>query len=201
MLVVRCVTRHASRRQFDATRYGRAMTALAGNVAMLSRQRERRLLAVIEGPTGPNHRIVAGRAIGAEPPNVHVVICVARDARGLHIQKGRTLVAVLAFHARMLSKERKIGLAVIETNIGFPGCLSMALPAPIAQLAFVWIVVTMTTDAVGRWRLHMRRLFMTCRTGSGRMPAIQRKARIPLVLKTNLCPASLRVAVLADRAE
>ena len=77
MLVVRSVTRHASRRQFDATADWRAMAALAGNNAMLSCQWEGRLLAVIECPARPRHRIVAGRAIGAEPPPVYVVICVA----------------------------------------------------------------------------------------------------------------------------
>ena len=75
------------------------MAALAGDVAMLSHQRERGLLAVIEGPASPRHRIVAGRAIGAEALAMHVVLCVTRNALGLRIQKGRALVAVLTFRA------------------------------------------------------------------------------------------------------
>lgn len=117
--------------------------ALCGGV--LAQQRIAGLARVIELAL-PVFRRMAGLAFLAIAAFVGVVLAVAGDAGARRILESVIGVTRFALGRRVLSGERETGLAVIKFRF-LPRFLVMAVVALVAEIAFVFVVLAMATDA------------------------------------------------------
>ena len=148
-------------------------------------------------------RRVAALALGAELPEVDVVLAMAGCAvrRQLHFRRWLA-VAVDALQASVLARKRKIGLAAMVELPVAPGVRGMAGSAVLAESAFVHIAALVTAEAILRCTLERLRA-MTLRAGHEHMHAEQRIVGEIMVEADVLAPrigAMARIAARLQRA-
>src|SRR5215469_18378861 len=113
---------------------------MAIDAAMRASQRIFRLRVMIEAPARPSVRIVAKRAIGAQPAGMMLVLVAARTRDGRALVR-RGLMALFAWYDRVAPNQRKPRQVVIEARRLAPTGVLMALLAAIAELTPMWIVL------------------------------------------------------------
>lgn len=146
MGVVRRVAPKATAIEHDPVRHLVAMTAVALQVTVCTRQREFCLTVVIEAPCRPCGRIVTEAAIGTEPAGVMLVLMTTSAGAGCVPERSRAM-AFLARDRRMKSDQRKSRQIVIERDFASPSRLIVALSAVGPKLSLVRIVLAVAPDA------------------------------------------------------
>lgn len=121
-----------------------AIMATGGSVP--PRQREARLLCVVEAPKRPAVWIVARFASRAHAALVMRIV-VAGSAGEWSTLERRTLVAGFARHRRMQANQRKLRQIVVESYFFAPARCVVARLAARAELAFMSIVLIVARAA------------------------------------------------------
>ena len=201
MLVVGRMTANAAGRERDFTFHGRLVTALALHALVLAGQRILRLPVVVEPPARPIDRIMTACAVVAEPPGMNVFLLMAGHTGGLRIKERRGCMTILAGRLHVFPKQWKLRQIMVKPDLFLPACFIVALAAPIAQLALVRIIIPMAADAVYGRRLHRRWRLVTSRTFDQRVPSLEGKLGVAVMLETHLGPGCFDMAVLAIGAQ
>jgi hypothetical protein len=131
------------------------VTAVAGQFAVGSREREPGLLAVIEIPETPSVWRVALGALRPKAAVVGIVALVAVVAADADVPILSRLVALLARNRHMQAHQWKIRQIVIEGDRRFPTFRGMALFALLTELAGMYVARAMTSGAI-LWKLLRR---------------------------------------------
>lgn len=131
---------------------------------------------------------------------MNVVFDMAIDALLGRIEKRVRLMTILARNLAMVSEQRELCQVVIEADVVGPGQLRMALPAVVAELHFVRIILLVTTDAAGRRQAVGNRGQMAARTFEVGVGVIQWEIGIDGMIEANVEPLRLAMAVLAFRS-
>ena len=148
---------------------------------MAPKQRKTGLRLVVERGARPFGGGVALAAIAATATAMHVVAAMAR-----HALRGQSVpdfvdMAGCAGYVRVCSAQRKVGLRVVETNIGPATVLAMTAAAIIAEAFLVRLLLAVTCDAL-RWRVTE---FLPClvarRTVDARVGTVQREVGVRVI--------------------
>ena len=120
------------------------MATDAFRVAVLAQQRVIGLLVVVENNLFPALCVMASLTLGSEIALVLVVFLVAGIAVHLELVLIQvSLVAIVALHIAMLSKQREFGLPVMIERDFLPAALDMTGLAFRPKLALVLVVLLM----------------------------------------------------------
>ncbi len=151
-----------------------AVAASAGRSGMLAQQRERRVAIMIERCRFPVGRVVAGRAIGATRPLVHIVACVASCTLLRQPLPPLTGMAAHTIGTAVLTRQRETGFGMAVRQDGLPACHCMTALAVSTQPTEMRIFLGVTADASCRGRSVIGAFGMATRTCCLRMPADKR---------------------------
>ena len=124
---------------------------------------------------------MAGRAGNPEFSLMNVVIAMTIDTLLRRIIESRRLVATRAVRVAVVADKRKIGEPMIEQHIFRPGCFVVALPASLAKLILVNILLAMTGVAICFQTDVMHRSGMAFGAINAGVPAQQREIRIDVM--------------------
>lgn len=144
---------------------------------------------MVESDVAPTIGVMARTAIGTELPVMLILRCVAGITIGRRTFIHAIDMACAALNVGMLPRERKTGVAVIETDIRpFDGFMTGTTIH--AKLTVVFILCSMTGIAIF-WRAFVDIIQMARLTGSIHMRSRQRKGSIAVieccVLPTGRC--------------
>lgn len=138
------VTADAVRCQLEGRRF-RLVAGFANDLFVGSGQRKFRLPRMIKTPACPAVGIVATAAATPKPPLVEILVTFFAGSRRVLVH-GRP-VAFLARNRGMQSDQRETRQLVIECQILSPIRVAVASFAPLAELAFVRVLLAVAGNA------------------------------------------------------
>jgi hypothetical protein len=144
--VVFAVAGYAGRRQLVAIKIA-GVAGVALDCRVRRPERKLRHLVVVEADRAPLVLVVAALALAAVPSGVDILNLVAIDARSADPLVVFAAMARRAGDGAVRGLEREFGRVVVERLRRPPGCLAMAIVAPLAEAPFVAIVRLMTVEA------------------------------------------------------
>lgn len=150
---------------------------------------------VIKVPQLPVSQTVAVLALRPQLAPVHILALMARVAarRRLVLIEGAG-VTTLAGCGPMLAEEGVFGIVIMVEGDGFPGVLAVALVAGITKVRPVNVIFLVAANAVGRGLVFIEDAGMAAVTFRFPVVAPLKIAGIPIVIKEQYPPVTLRVA-------
>ncbi len=180
---------------------GLLVTVGAGEFRVGAREREARLLAVVELPDTPAIRGMAARAIVAEATLVKVIGAMAVDAAFASILVSASDVTLLARHRNMQADEREARQVVVEVGFRAPSRWRMALRAVDSEFSGMHVRCTVAADAARFQLLGGDDRRVTRVTVDLLVPSFERPFTIPRVIERSRQPLLVAVTSLALSAE
>ena len=173
--------------------HGRKVAVNTFKLGVFARQLEF-CLVVIKIPVFPIAGVMARVATASLSTFVHVVFLVTRIAIGLGFLEHHGQMTFLTLCHHVFAGQREARNAVIEFHF-FPGILMVAGAAFLAFFAFVLVVFFMAREAVCFQLVLVQISFVATHAFSRAMLAQQWIFRLFVVIKGNLFPATVNVAV------
>jgi hypothetical protein len=190
------VTRETVAGQLDTSFHRGAMASFARQLPVAAVQLKRCLRVVVEPPTLPAVRVVTQLAAQAQPPQVNVIVGVARHAIARRVLEPGRGVALLTGSDGVDAQQRKSRDVVLEEDIVRPCDLVVTLAAVRPLLSRVDVIVLMARATRG-FQLELG--YWTCVTAFALhigMRSAQRKLSHHVVFESLVCPGSLAVTLL-----
>ncbi len=181
--------------------YRPAVAGQAVQPGMCAPQRKACLPGVVETPDPPTVRRMTQFTKCPQPAFVHVLTAMAGDTFGTRIGILLAGVTFFAVDDLVQADQWKPGQTVIESDTFTPTFRAVALVAPLALSAPMFVVDLVTGITLRARSETVRILFMAVRTIDPGVPAAQRKFRIPVMGKTEPCPFPGTVALAAAFTE
>lgn len=126
-----------------------------------------------------------------------MLVPVAGDAGEWCVDEQQRPMAFLARHDGMTPDQGKSGYIVIKGRYAPPAGISVARLAPVAEAAFVRVLLAVTRRASRRQLVAIEIACVARIAFDLGMPCSQRKFRRPVVIEVGRAPLSLVVAVIA----
>lgn len=198
--VVLRVTRYAIRAQPELLRWP-FVAGSAREARVSPRQREVRLLRVVELPDSPAHGGMTTCAVPSEAPFVYIVCRMAVTTASRRIAKLAGEVTLLAGYGGVKPGQREARAVMVEAQIRPPGRRAVACGAVGAELPAMHVIDAMAAHTGGVELLRGNRRRVTVEATDPGVRACQCPVPVPRVIERGWLPLHVDMTVVAVVAE